>query len=53
VAFSKGQGASDYLFFGGVDNSIKAINLRKNEIEFALLGHTDTVTGIAVSSSGK
>lgn len=37
---------NDYVFFGGLDNSIKALNLRKNVIEFALLGHTDTVTGI-------
>ena len=54
VAFSRGQiGASDYVYFGGLDNTIKAINLRKNEIEFALIGHTVTVTGISVSPDGK
>jgi Prp8 binding protein len=53
VAFSKGVMAGDYVFFGGVDNSIKALNLRKNAIEFGLFGHLDTVTGISVSPDGK
>ena len=54
VAFSKGvTWASDYVYFGGLDNTVKAINLRKNQIEFALIGHTDTVTGISVSNDGK
>ena len=39
----------EYIYFGGLDNSIKAINMKKNQIEFGLLGHTDTVTGISVS----
>ena len=51
VAFSKGS--SDYVFVGGLDNTIKAINLKKNAIEFALIGHTDTVTGVSVSNDGK
>ena len=46
-------GGNDYVYFGGLDNSIKAVNLKKNQIEFALLGHTDTVTGIAVSNDSK
>ena len=41
----------DYLFVGGVDNSVKAINLRTNSLEFSLLGHTDTVTGVSVSGN--
>jgi Prp8 binding protein len=49
VAFSK---RSDQLFFGGVDNSVKAINLRKGDLEFGLFGHTDTVTGMQLSASG-
>jgi Prp8 binding protein len=44
--------AGEYIFFGGLDNSIKAINVKKNAIEFALLGHLDTVTGISVSPDG-
>lgn len=43
----------EYLYLGGVDNSIKAINLRKNALEFSLLGHTDTVTGVSLSRDGK
>ena len=53
VAFSKGAFLGDYLFFGGLDNTIKALNMKKNQIEFALYGHMDTVTGIAVSPCGK
>ena len=54
VAFSRGHSnASDYIYFGGLDNTIKALNLRKNAIEFALIGHTDTVTGVSVSNDGK
>lgn len=49
VAFS---GGNEYVFFGGIDNSIKALNLRKNEVEFGLLGHTDSITGISVSHNG-
>ena len=52
VAFSRGAMAGDYIFFGGLDNSIKAINVKKNAIEFSLLGHLDTVTGISVSPDG-
>lgn len=43
---------NDYIYFGGLDNSIKALNLKKNAIDFSLLGHTDTVTGISLSKSG-
>jgi Prp8 binding protein len=49
VAFSY---TNDYIFFGGLDNSIKALSLKKNQVEFMLLGHTDTVTGIQLSKSG-
>ena len=41
-----------YIFYGGVDNSIKAWNLVSgNFLEFALLGHKDTITGIRISKS--
>ena len=49
VAFSANN---DYIFFGGLDNSIKALNLKKNAIDYSLLGHTDTVTGITLSHNG-
>ena len=34
---------------GGLDNDIKIWDLRKNELLGMLNGHTDTVTGLAVS----
>jgi len=43
---------NDYVYFGGLDNQIKAWNLRKNEVEFSLLGHTDTITGLSLSHNG-
>ena len=49
VAFSKGN---DILFFSGVDNTIRGLNLRKRQIEYSLVGHMDTVTGIQLSPSG-
>ena len=49
VAFSKDN---DVVFFGGIDNTIRGLNLRKREIEYTLVGHMDTVTGIALSPCG-
>ena len=50
VAFNS---TNEYVFFGGLDNTIKALNLKKNEVEFWLLGHTDTITGLKLSNNGK
>lgn len=50
VAFSK---SNDVLFFGGLDNSIRALNLRTNTVEYSLMGHTDTITGLALSNRGE
>ena len=44
---------NEYVFFGGLDNQIKAWNIRTNKIDYSLIGHTDTITGIAVSGDGK
>ena len=49
VAFNKGN---QIIFFGGIDNTIRGVNLRKHQIEYNLIGHTDTVTSIALSPSG-
>ena len=49
VAFSR---SNDVVFFGGVDNTIRGLNLRKRQIEYTLVGHMDTVTGLALSPSG-
>jgi len=43
VAFSKNN---ELVYFGGLDNSIRALNLRTNQLEYSLLGHSDTVTGL-------
>ena len=53
VGFSRGAFVGDYVFFGGLDNTIKALNMKKNKIEFGLYGHMDTVTGLSVSPCGK
>lgn len=45
--------ANEYVFFGGLDNQIKAWNVKTNTIEFSLIGHEDTITGIAISDDGK
>lgn len=45
---------NDYIFYGGIDNQIKAWNLKSDESnEFNLLGHTDTITGVSLSHNGK
>ena len=48
VAFSKDN---DYVFCGGIDNKIYAINLRSNKVEFQLIGHSDTITDLSLSNS--
>jgi len=50
VRFSQ---TNEYVFFGGLDNQIKAWNVKANSIEFSLLGHKNTITGIALSNDGK
>lgn len=40
------------MFFGGVDNTIRGLNLRKREIEYTLVGHMDTLTGLSLSPCG-
>lgn len=36
------------IFFAGVDNTIRSINLRTNTLELLLVGHADIVTSIAL-----
>lgn len=50
AAFSK---SNEHVFIGGVDNTIRALNLRTNKIEYALVGHMDTLTGLSLSPCGK
>lgn len=50
VAFSKNN---EYVFCGGIENKITAINLHQNKVDFVLCGHTDTITGLSLSNNGK
>lgn len=46
--------SNDYIFYGGLDNQIKAWNIKgEDKNEFSLLGHVDTITGISLSHDGK
>lgn len=40
------------IFSGGIDNIIKGWDLRKLDVAMRLTGHTDTVTGLALSPDG-
>jgi len=40
------------VYSGGVDNCIKACDLRNKRILYTLYGHTDTITGLKVSPNG-
>ncbi len=44
--------SGDQVFIGGIDNQIKIYNLKKKQIEGTLVGHTDTITGLALSNDG-
>jgi len=35
------------IFFGGIDNTIRSINLTKMELDLCLVGHADMITSIA------
>lgn len=43
---------NDQVFVGGIDNQIKIFDLRKKQVENCLIGHTDTITGLALSNDG-
>lgn len=43
---------AEQIFSGGIDNDIKVWDARKNEVAYTLKGHTDTITGLAVSNDG-
>ena len=40
------------MLSGGIEGKVRAWDLRKGEVEFELEGHTDVVTGLAVSADG-
>ena len=41
--------AGNELYTGGIDNDIKAWDIRKQEVAFTMSGHTDTVTSLEIS----
>ncbi len=44
--------AGRQVYTGGIDNSVKVWDLRKEEVVHMLAGHTDTITGMSVSPDG-
>jgi Prp8 binding protein len=43
---------ANQVIFGGIENTIKVYDLRKNDVIFELVGHFDSITGLAVSPDG-
>ncbi|XP_032900883.1 U5 small nuclear ribonucleoprotein 40 kDa protein [Amblyraja radiata] len=43
---------SDQIISGGIDNDIKVWDLRQNKLIYTMRGHTDSVTGLALSGDG-
>jgi len=44
--------AGDRVFIGGLDNQVKVWDIRKGDVDYVLYGHTDTITGLALSPEG-
>ncbi len=51
MAAAGGSGGPQ-VYTGGIDNSVKVWDLRKEEVVMGLAGHADTITGMAVSPDG-
>ena len=49
VAFAD---AADAVYAGGLDNEVHVWDLRTQEVTMTLAGHSDSITGIAVSGDG-
>lgn len=43
---------AECLISGGIDNDIKVWDIRRNEVIYTLRGHSDTITGVALSPDG-
>lgn len=42
--------AGKQVFFAGVDNTVRSVNLQKGQLELCLVGHADMVTSLALPS---
>ena len=40
------------IYTGGIENVVKAWDLRRNAVVMSMQGHTDTITGMRVSPDG-
>jgi len=49
VAFSA---AGDQIFAGGIENVVRAWDLRTDDVSFTLEGHSDTITGLKLNPAG-
>lgn len=49
VTFAEGD---NHLYIGGIDNDIKVYDKRTMSVTYKLIGHGDTVTGLALSPDG-
>lgn len=49
-AFSK---TSDQIFVGGIENVIKVWDLKGGNLHYSMTGHSDTITGLALSPDGQ
>jgi len=45
--------AGNELYTGGIDNDIKVWDMRKKDVAYTMIGHTDTITSLEVSPDGQ
>lgn len=45
--------AGNELYTGGIDNDIKVWDMRKKDVAYTMMGHTDTITSLEVSPDGQ
>ena len=45
--------AGNEIYTGGIDNDIKVWDMRKKDVAYKMVGHTDTVTSLEISPDGQ